>query len=845
MPHLTIISPASLGYYLHSAYDRAEGGEGAGRWWGAGAAALGLHGAVERDAMEELFRTDRAGGRIAPPTPRRRRNAGFDLTFSAPKAASVLAGLAPADVGHALERAHEGAAAAAVGYLERHAVWVRRPGGHVAARGMVGAAFGHRTSRSQDPHLHTHVLVPNRAWGPDGGWSALALGGLFPHLAAAQALYQADLRWRLSQQLGLRAVRVGRGLAGIEGVPPTVVAAFSRRRAQVEAALEQRGAWSGRAASIAAVATRPRKSLDNAATEAERRSEWRERAARLGFGEEQVAAARAQPPPPRPDPADLDRISRQLLGPAGVTASFSTFSRCDVLVAWAARLPQGLPVAEIEALADAWLVRSEIAQDRSGRIRASTLAYARASRPMAEPRFTTRAVQQLESGLEAAAETRTSGWPSATAAAAEAAVRARPSLGPVAAQTMQTATSGRGVVMVDRAQLRDGPVVLDALREAWESSGLRVAAVGADARGQAEREVLSGIAPARAPLAPRSILVIGEADRMGSRQLAGWIDLAGQAGATAVVMEATGPRRGQTGDRSGGWRALRSGLERGRERTQEGERERVPVGPSEPVQGRAAPGEPAPERAAPGRRAEVRRVARPGGSVVIAGSVDEQRAQLVEDWHRARRAERDVVMVTARRREAGLLNQEVRGLLAREGVLWGPEVLLGGQPWQAGDLSFVRRGHLGAGLRTGERLAMDRVGPDGLTASDGRTIPAAHVAAANLVHAYALTIYDSHYLPAGATLLVAGDDRLLELAGGRALVGRARDIHRYVIEARSRTREDPVREPAAELHDRLVAGRAAPARGLAAAVGRALDGPERARAARSVADDGVGYELGG
>ena len=42
--------------------------------------------------------------------------------------------------------------------------------------GFVAAAYQHRTSRSQDPHLHTHVIVANMAQTPsDGKWRALAL----------------------------------------------------------------------------------------------------------------------------------------------------------------------------------------------------------------------------------------------------------------------------------------------------------------------------------------------------------------------------------------------------------------------------------------------------------------------------------------------------------------------------------------------------------------------------------------------------------------------------------------------------------------------------------------------
>jgi hypothetical protein len=50
--------------------------------------------------------------------------------------------------------------AAALDYLERHAAYARRGKGgreQVQAAGFVAAAFRHRTSRADDPLLHTHV----------------------------------------------------------------------------------------------------------------------------------------------------------------------------------------------------------------------------------------------------------------------------------------------------------------------------------------------------------------------------------------------------------------------------------------------------------------------------------------------------------------------------------------------------------------------------------------------------------------------------------------------------------------------------------------------------------------
>ena len=58
---------------------------------------------------------------------------------------------------------------AALAYLEDEACVTRRGAQRRRrehAGGFVAAAYQHRTSRAQDPHLHTHVIVANMAQSP-------------------------------------------------------------------------------------------------------------------------------------------------------------------------------------------------------------------------------------------------------------------------------------------------------------------------------------------------------------------------------------------------------------------------------------------------------------------------------------------------------------------------------------------------------------------------------------------------------------------------------------------------------------------------------------------------------
>src|SRR4029079_16625170 len=97
-----------------------------------------------------------------------------------------------------------------------------RPGGSFAP------PFRRRTSRAGDPQLHTHVLVANLVQGADGRWSTLDGRRIYQHNKAAGYLYEARLRALLTRELGVQWTPVRSGIADIDGIPRTVLRAFSR-----------------------------------------------------------------------------------------------------------------------------------------------------------------------------------------------------------------------------------------------------------------------------------------------------------------------------------------------------------------------------------------------------------------------------------------------------------------------------------------------------------------------------------------------------------------------------------------------------------------------------------------
>src|ERR671922_840508 len=250
------LSPGQERYYERSVADGLDDyyagrGESPGVWVGRGALELELEGVVREGELgrliggrhprteEQLRRHYRARQiaveRIDPFTGERSLEvqklapvAGFDLVFSVPKSVSLLHALGDDETRRAVGEAHLAAWQAALGYLEDEACVTRRgKNGFLRehAGGFVAAAYQHRTSRAQDPHLHTHVIVANMAQGPvDAKWRALDGEAILKtYRLAAGYLYQAHLRAELSRSLGVDWETPYKGLADLKGVPRSVI----------------------------------------------------------------------------------------------------------------------------------------------------------------------------------------------------------------------------------------------------------------------------------------------------------------------------------------------------------------------------------------------------------------------------------------------------------------------------------------------------------------------------------------------------------------------------------------------------------------------------------------------
>ena len=132
----------------------------------------------------------------------------------------------------------------------------------------------------------------------DGKWRALDGEAILKtYRLAAGYLYQAQLRAELSRSLGVEWETPTKGLAELAGVPRSVIAEFSTRRAQVVERMDEQET-SGLLRRPSSPPSRPA-SARSTSTSAQLREDWRARAAEHGLGHAELDALLAPHEPSR------------------------------------------------------------------------------------------------------------------------------------------------------------------------------------------------------------------------------------------------------------------------------------------------------------------------------------------------------------------------------------------------------------------------------------------------------------------------------------------------------------------------------------------------------------------
>ena len=239
-------------------------GEAAGVWVGGGAARLASPATSTPMICGRCSPGSRPGpGGLTPngerPRPHPRRVPGFDLTFKAPKSASVLYAVSddPRVQGAVIE-AGEAAMRAALGWLEREAIRVRR-GSHnrawLAAHARRTRSSGRVSWRRRGwwrppsgiaPRVPVTRCCIGMCWSPTWPKAPTAAGrrSSIPTCTGMPApparCSRAAFRDELTASLGVEW-RPGRHVGEIAGIPQALLDGFSKRSTEIDAWLAATG----------------------------------------------------------------------------------------------------------------------------------------------------------------------------------------------------------------------------------------------------------------------------------------------------------------------------------------------------------------------------------------------------------------------------------------------------------------------------------------------------------------------------------------------------------------------------------------------------------------------------
>jgi conjugative relaxase-like TrwC/TraI family protein len=805
-------------------------GESRGIWAGRGAAELELMGVVADGDLGTLLRGLNPATERPLRKPARERTitvrtldvetgewreerkphrpvSGYDLVFSCPKSVSLLHALTGDErVRREISEAHDASWQAAFGYLEQEACIVRRgKGGKIRehSQGFVATAFRHRTSRAQDPHLHTHVIVANMTRAEDGEW--LSLDGeaiLKTYRLAAGYLYEANLRHEITRRLGLAWTGPVKGMAELERVPEEAVRAFSSRRRSLVEHMEALGLDGFAASRVAALATREQKEQVDLPRLHE---EWKARAAEHGLGRRELKRLGREHP--RPDVRELDRdtLAERLFGREGLTARQTTFVLPELVQAVAGSLREGASVDQVLAEAEALSLLpglEGLEQDQT---------------PGRPARFTTRELLAIERGaLELAL--------------AERAVDApRPDRIVLARLLME---SGRGLsgdqgMLLHKASARPGRVLCIAgAAGAGKTTALRVLAnayrrsetpvIGAAPSGRAadELETATGVRSStlhrllldahREGGLPRGcVLLVAEAGMAETRVLAPVLELVEQAEGRAILVG--DPRQLPPVGAGGLFPALCQRL--GAISVADNRRQRDFSERQALV--RLREGDPDSYLAHAARQ----------GRLHLEQDPTDAKHRLLEDWWQV--AESDLagsVMLAYRRSDVRELNEAARTVLMRASRLGPDAVEAGEREFRVGDRVLCRRNDLTLGVRNGTRgTVVDLDSSELNVRTDGgslRHLPLRY-AAEHLDHAYALTGHSAQGATVERAFVLVPDHGTLREWGYVACSRARTETHVYLAERDPLEHETPLREPT----------RTAPPEGVARALQRSSAEP--------------------
>ncbi|WP_104026904.1 conjugative transfer relaxase/helicase TraI [Vibrio jasicida] len=334
-------------------------------WHGKLAEEAGLLGKpVEQETLTSVL-----SGQLGKETIKGKRDdhkSGFDLTFSAPKCASVLA-LVGGD--SRLIDAHNKAVKFTLSELEKDVAQVTKTNEKgerefVNSESMIFAVVRHKTSRENEPQMHSHSLAANITRDDEGSLRTLAStikqkGGvingsgerIYNFQKYYTALYQSELA-KGAEELGYVTRGVGKGQFEIEGVPEKLLDAFSTRKKQIDQqALEFGDSQQSR--DVAALDTRKSKTYES---DASLNTKWQSDTVALGFEPSELVSNAKQVIKRERDP---ESVAKEAFGRAvehlGQTSTSLKLEKVVELAAGFGQNDKQASALDLKVVADQWI----------------------------------------------------------------------------------------------------------------------------------------------------------------------------------------------------------------------------------------------------------------------------------------------------------------------------------------------------------------------------------------------------------------------------------------------------------------------------------------------------------
>ncbi|MHB1763620.1 MAG: MobF family relaxase [Acidimicrobiales bacterium] len=580
-------------------YTRYAALGGGGEWLGPGLSAIGH---VPGDPVEPSEFHSILDG-TAPVYERvvKNRRRGWDFTVAAPKSISLIAVAHPdQNVRDAVVEAHQQAVAQAFAYLAAKAGVVRLgaggSGGFAPAH-IAAAAFHHVGARpvksahqaSPQPHLHTHVVVPNMAFrvlealadpvDPQASVHedharAIVSRVLYEHAPAAGAVYRTALARSLSE-LGFGINRDGFSF-DVAGFDEALIQRYSARSEQIAAASDHYDDGQGADASDAqsSVSEHPLGPSRAAQIRSQRLTrsgkideelnvlgdKVRLEMAILGYNGEWWDSLKGTPPEPNPNShlarlaiitgAVVEHLQAGRTIPTGIHDSFVTSvldqslrgrgwcREADIYVTVASALPAsatkdtlhslvGLVATDTEAIPLAW-----IGERRSDKHSELFQAGVSDGRRHITRRFTSRRILHEESDLMALAMRYEGGPKDATLKKLAGAIGTN-NLADEQAMALAVVLSNRKISLILGVAGSGKTTLVAELARACGLLGVPISGVSSTGLAALNLGAATGIpistidsALMKQSLPPKSILIVDEAARADNTRLAGLLRLA-------------------------------------------------------------------------------------------------------------------------------------------------------------------------------------------------------------------------------------------------------------------------------------------------------------------------------